>query len=315
MHIETAIQLIEARNLPAGREMLEQLLEQDECNEQAWFWLSKAVDDIESHIICLENVLALNPNNAQAYNRLKELDAFPEQKQVGIKPIPSLSKPVTDDARELRAQLDELEHRYRLLETLSINIISEVRTPIGAIIGFSELLLKGIDGDLNKNQLECLTIIKDSAKTVRSMVDQFFDVQRVLFGELYLNVEEVDLEKLLEPLKPAELSLAIPPGIPKIWVDPHQVSQVFKALFSGEVLRWRQDEACLQVNYDDEWVNFKLVSAANASYLHSEEYPDPMVFYAQVVIEEHGGACRWERSTEGVEVRFSLPIRRNQPSD
>ncbi len=99
---DDAIQLIEAGNLPAGRAMLEQLLEQDEVNEQAWLWLSKAVDDTDAHIICLENVLAINPNNAEAYNRLKELDALPEQKEVEIPPTQDISQPAVASEREMK---------------------------------------------------------------------------------------------------------------------------------------------------------------------------------------------------------------------
>ena len=97
-----AIQLIEAGNLPAGRAMLEQLLEQDEVNEQAWLWLSKAVDDTDTYIVCLENVLAINPDNAEAYNRLKELDALPEQKELKIPPTQDISEPAVASEREMK---------------------------------------------------------------------------------------------------------------------------------------------------------------------------------------------------------------------
>lgn len=56
-----------------GRELLEKVLAADERSEQAWLWLSGAVDSAEERQICLENVLAINPDNALAQNGLARL--------------------------------------------------------------------------------------------------------------------------------------------------------------------------------------------------------------------------------------------------
>ena len=56
-----------------GRGLLEKVLEADERNEQAWLWLSGAVDSTEERQICLENVLAINPDNALAKKGLAKL--------------------------------------------------------------------------------------------------------------------------------------------------------------------------------------------------------------------------------------------------
>ncbi len=46
-----------------ARELLMQVVDQDEHNVTAWLWLSGVVDDLEDREICLENVLALDPEN------------------------------------------------------------------------------------------------------------------------------------------------------------------------------------------------------------------------------------------------------------
>src|SRR3954470_6963114 len=48
-----------------ARALLTQLLETDPHNEQAWMWLSGAVEDKNEQRTRLENVLILNPNNSQ----------------------------------------------------------------------------------------------------------------------------------------------------------------------------------------------------------------------------------------------------------
>lgn len=60
-----------AQALLAGRkeqaqQLLMQYVEQDEGNEEAWLWLSGAVDDLDDIEVSLQNCLAINPNNERA---------------------------------------------------------------------------------------------------------------------------------------------------------------------------------------------------------------------------------------------------------
>ena len=64
--------------LKAGRKddalrLLTRATELDERNEDAWLWLSAVVDNLENQQICLENVLAINPNNARALQGLNQI--------------------------------------------------------------------------------------------------------------------------------------------------------------------------------------------------------------------------------------------------
>jgi tetratricopeptide (TPR) repeat protein len=56
-----------------ARELLMRVVKVHERSEQAWLWLSGVVDTDEDRLICLENVLALNPDNVQAKAGLKWL--------------------------------------------------------------------------------------------------------------------------------------------------------------------------------------------------------------------------------------------------
>jgi hypothetical protein len=57
-----------------AQELLLKVVERDENIEEAWLWLSGAVDDLEDQRTALENVLALNPNNTHAQYGLAVLD-------------------------------------------------------------------------------------------------------------------------------------------------------------------------------------------------------------------------------------------------
>ena len=64
--------------------LLQQVVEADERNEQAWLWLSGVVESQEDMQVCLENVLEINPNNARAAAGLRWL-----QQQATSTPPPS----------------------------------------------------------------------------------------------------------------------------------------------------------------------------------------------------------------------------------
>lgn len=53
-----------------AQELLLQVVSSDEHNEYGWLWLSGAVDSVEDQQIALENVIAINPNNAYAQQGL-----------------------------------------------------------------------------------------------------------------------------------------------------------------------------------------------------------------------------------------------------
>ena len=56
-----------------ARRLLSQVVEINPQSEQAWLWLSGVVDASEDRLICLENVLTLNPDNVQARAGLRRL--------------------------------------------------------------------------------------------------------------------------------------------------------------------------------------------------------------------------------------------------
>ncbi len=56
-----------------ARRLLEQVLEIDDNNEQAWLVLASVVDTLRERRICLENVLEINPGNERARQALEKL--------------------------------------------------------------------------------------------------------------------------------------------------------------------------------------------------------------------------------------------------
>ena len=73
--LNRAIIAAKAGRKAEARQLLEAVLDADERNERAWLWLSGAVDSDEERVICLENVLSINPANQAARKGLAVLRA------------------------------------------------------------------------------------------------------------------------------------------------------------------------------------------------------------------------------------------------
>jgi len=88
-----------------ARELLLRVIEQDERNEPAWLWLSGIVDDPEERRICLENVLAINPNSAAAQAGLRFLTSGdqPTSPPRSYAPQPSIQAPAPTAQSDLPA--------------------------------------------------------------------------------------------------------------------------------------------------------------------------------------------------------------------
>jgi hypothetical protein len=71
--LNQAITALKAGRREEGRQILETVLLADRRNEQAWLWMSGAVDNDEDRIVCLENVLTINPYNQKAIKGLEAL--------------------------------------------------------------------------------------------------------------------------------------------------------------------------------------------------------------------------------------------------
>jgi len=72
--LQAGIAAAKAGRAQEARQALLQVTELDERNEQAWLWLSGVVESLKYRRACLENVLAINPDNGYAQEGLRWLD-------------------------------------------------------------------------------------------------------------------------------------------------------------------------------------------------------------------------------------------------
>ena len=73
----------------------------------------------------------------------------------------------------------------------------EFRTPLNAVLGFSDVLLSGIDGEVNDSQREDLEIIRASGIRLRILLDSALDLSQLVDGELRMDLDRADVRELV----------------------------------------------------------------------------------------------------------------------
>jgi hypothetical protein len=90
--VREGVNAFKAGKKEEARALLMKAAEIDQYNEQAWLWLSAVIDAPEDQRTCLENVLAINPENERARNGLQILT-----QEISATPAPPPARPATND--------------------------------------------------------------------------------------------------------------------------------------------------------------------------------------------------------------------------
>jgi GAF domain-containing protein/anti-sigma regulatory factor (Ser/Thr protein kinase) len=99
---------------------------------------------------------------------------------------------------EIQQKSSELERASRHKSEFLANMSHELRTPLNAIIGFSEVLLQGIFGEVNEKQREYLHDVLGSGQHLLSLINDILDLSKIEAGRLDLEPSTFALRDALE---------------------------------------------------------------------------------------------------------------------
>jgi len=100
--------------------------------------------------------------------------------------------------REIEDKGRQLEAASRHKSEFLANMSHELRTPLNAIIGFSEVLLERMFGELNEKQAEYLQDVLSSGRHLLSLINDILDLSKVEAGRMELVLTPFDLPLALE---------------------------------------------------------------------------------------------------------------------
>ena len=147
----------------------------------------------------------------------------------------------------------------------------ELRTPLNAVIGFSEVLLDRMFGDINERQDEYLRDIWNSGKHLLELLNEILDLSKVEAGQMVLEPSTFSLSSAVEycvtmvreraALHAITVTVEVADGIETIEADELRFKQVVLNLLSNAVkftpdggkvsLRAYREEADLMVTVTD----------------------------------------------------------------
>jgi PAS domain S-box-containing protein len=99
--------------------------------------------------------------------------------------------------RQMALQNLQLQEAAKLKNHFLAIMSHELRSPMNAIIGFSQILLRQVHHPLNKSQENMMERILNSGKHLMTLIDEILDFSRIEAGSLQLKIEELNLAELV----------------------------------------------------------------------------------------------------------------------
>jgi signal transduction histidine kinase len=145
---------------------------------------------------------------------------------------------------DLVSRLEEAESKSQAKSDFIARLSHEMRNPLNAIIGFSDIMDQARFGALGDARYESyVRDIRTSAEHLMSLVSDLLDLSRIEAGQLKLAFEAVDIESLIEDcvrlMQPeagrfgVTLGLAVPVHLPNLLADRRSMRQVLINLISN----------------------------------------------------------------------------------
>jgi len=157
-----------------------------------------------------------------------------------------IARDVTEERRtryeraELLDLVAELDRAIRVKADFVANMSHELRTPLNVIIGYSDLLVDQMFGELSEEQHDTVRRIAEQSRELLELVTTTLDMSRLEAGRAPLALHEVDLVGLLAEVEleaqlarrnPAvQVAWHVAPGTAALWTDPVKLKLIVKNL-------------------------------------------------------------------------------------
>lgn len=245
---------------------------------------------------------------------------------------------------ELAHKNDELTHLDQLKSDFMATMSHELRTPLTSIIGYSDMLLSGMTGELNEKQATFVDSILKGGEALLNLINDVLDLTKIEAGRLELNREPVDLRAALLGVLPVvkpraqdkriRISTFLPTDLPHVLADPAKLNQILLNLITNGVKYTHENgqvsvEARPMDDLVEIWVNdtgigiakedqdkvFQRFTQIDSSATRSQGGTGLGLAIVKELVELHGGTIRVQSKLgKGSSFIFTLPIT-TKPTD
>jgi len=138
----------------------------------------------------------------------------------------------------------------------------ELREPLNAIIGFSRLMLKGLDGALSPQQSQDLHRIYSNSHHLLTLINDLLAISEIRAGLMELRLGEVALPGIIDSVMPTANALVrgkeivldqeIDADLPFVWADADRLRQVLVHLLSNAAKFTEEGKITIRAWADEE---------------------------------------------------------------
>jgi hypothetical protein len=165
---------------------------------------------------------------------------------------------------ELAAAMEHAQESDRLKSAFLASMSHELRTPLNSIIGFTGVLIQGLAGPLNEEQIKQLGMTRDSARHLLALINDVLDISKIEAGQLEIIKQPFDMRHAIEsalrvvhPLaqkKQLPVSTSIEVGVGIINNDRRRVEQVLINLLNNAIKFTEHGEVRVACQIRDGWL-------------------------------------------------------------
>jgi len=147
--------------------------------------------------------------------------------------------------QEIEEKRRELEIASRHKSQFLANMSHELRTPLNAILGYTELILDNIYGEVPETLRGVLDRVQSNGRHLLGLINDVLDLAKIEAGQLSLSLADYSLQGVIETVFAAVESLAtekqlalnveIPPDLPNGHGDERRLSQVLLNLVGNAI--------------------------------------------------------------------------------
>jgi signal transduction histidine kinase/HAMP domain-containing protein len=240
--------------------------------------------------------------------------------------------------REIEEKGHELEIASKHKSEFLANMSHELRTPLNAILGYTQLILDKIYGDVPEKIQDVLERLEKNGHHLLSLINDVLDLSKIEAGQLSLSISEYSMEEVVQTVCNAVESLAaeknlamkitIAPELAPGKGDEQRISQVLLNLVGNAIKFTEAGEVRVEVTASneaflvsvsdtgpglleaDQKKIFEEFHQADSSSTREKDGTGLGLSIAKRIIEMHGGRI-WVDSSlgKGSTFRFTLPVR------